>query len=92
MPGGFGTMDEIFEILTLIQTGKLPPRPIVCIGSQYWKHLGIFLRETMIESETISLHDLDLVFVTDDVQEGVEHIKSRIAAGSSFDIVDEDMF
>ena len=44
MPGGFGTMDEIFEVLTLIQTGRLPPRPIVCLGTDYWKHLGIFLK------------------------------------------------
>ena len=80
MPGGFGTMDEIFEVLTLIQTHKLPPRPIVCLGKNYWKHLGTFIRETMIEAQTISPSDLDLGFVTDDPSEAVEHIRSRMAA------------
>lgn len=79
MPGGFGTMDEIFEVLTLIQTRKLPPRPIVCLGKNYWKHLGTFIRETMIEIGTISPSDLDLAFITDDPAEGVAHIKDRLA-------------
>jgi uncharacterized protein (TIGR00730 family) len=65
MPGGFGTMDEIFEVLTLIQTGKLPPRPIVCMGTDYWKHLGTFLRETMLNAGTISAADIDLAFITE---------------------------
>lgn len=79
MPGGFGTMDEIFEVLTLIQTHKLPPRPVVCLGKNYWKHLGTFIRETMIEAQTISATDLDLGFVTDDPAEAVAHIKSKLA-------------
>lgn len=78
MPGGLGTMDEIFEVLTLLQTGKLPDRPVVCMGSAYWKHLGVFLKETMIETETISDEDLNLVFVTDDPEEGVRYIKSKM--------------
>ena len=45
MPGGFGTMDEIFEVLTLIQTGKFPPRPVVCMGSDYWGHMQSFIRK-----------------------------------------------
>src|SRR5215471_17662115 len=60
MPGGFGTMDEIFEVLTLIQTGKLPARPVVCMGVQYWQHLGTFLKETMLEVGTISPQDMEL--------------------------------
>jgi uncharacterized protein (TIGR00730 family) len=79
MPGGFGTMDEIFEVLTLIQTGKLPPRPVVCMGKEYWKHLGTFLRETMLHVGTISPEDLDLALVTDDTQEAVDYIRKRIA-------------
>ncbi len=78
MPGGFGTMDEIFEVFTLIQTGKLPPRPVVCMGKDYWKHLGTFLRDTMLAWETISPKDLDLALVTDDIQEGIDHIKNGI--------------
>ncbi|MBX7110146.1 MAG: TIGR00730 family Rossman fold protein [Chitinophagales bacterium] len=79
MPGGFGTMDEIFEVLTLIQTHKLPPRPVVCMGKNYWKHLGTFIRETMLEAKTISESDLDLAFITDDPEEAVHHIKKILA-------------
>jgi uncharacterized protein (TIGR00730 family) len=79
MPGGFGTMDEIFEVLTLIQTGKLPARPVVCMGTDYWKHLGTFLRETMVHAGTISPEDLELAFVTDDTQEAIDYIKRKIS-------------
>jgi uncharacterized protein (TIGR00730 family) len=85
MPGGFGTMDEIFEVLTLIQTGKLPPRPVVCLGKDYWKHLGTFLRETMLHAGTISPEDLNLALVTDDIAEAVTYINSKITeAGAAF--------
>ena len=77
MPGGFGTMDEIFEVLTLIQTGKLPARPVVCMGYDYWKHLGTFLRETMLKAGTISPEDIELAFVTDDVQQAIDYIKQE---------------
>jgi predicted Rossmann-fold nucleotide-binding protein len=79
MPGGFGTMDEIFEVLTLIQTGKLPARPVVCLGKQYWQHLGTFLRETMLEVGTISPEDIELALVTDKVPEAIEYIKKKIS-------------
>src|SRR5215471_6510420 len=72
MPGGFGTMDEIFEVFTLIQTGKLPARTVICMGTEYWRHVQSFLRETMVEEGTISPQDLDLAFLTDDPAEGVE--------------------
>lgn len=78
MPGGFGTMDEIFEVLTLMQTGKLPKRPVVCMGSEYWRHLGEFLRNTMLEIGTISPEDLNLWKVTDSPQEGIEYIKANL--------------
>jgi uncharacterized protein (TIGR00730 family) len=84
MPGGFGTMDEIFEVLTLIQTGKLPPRPVLCMGKEYWLHIQNFIRETMIEIGTISPEDLDLIFVTDDPLEGVNYIKRRLDAAHGF--------
>lgn len=79
MPGGFGTMDEIFEVFTLLQTGKLPSRPVVCFGKEYWSKLGVFIRETMLEMGTISEKDLNLAFVTDCPEEGVEYIKSKIS-------------
>lgn len=78
IPGGFGTMDEIFEVLTLIQTGKIPPRPVVCLGKNYWEKLGNFIRETMFEEGTISEKDLNLALVTDDTREAVEYIKSHL--------------
>lgn len=79
MPGGFGTMDEIFEVLTLIQTHKLPQRPIVCMGKNYWQHLGNFIRDTMMEAKTISPDDLNLVVVTDNPSDAVMHIKKMLA-------------
>ena len=79
MPGGFGTMDEIFEVLTLIQTGKLPARPVVCMGKDYWKHLGTFLRETMLKVETISPEDLELALVTDNIPEAIDYIRKKIS-------------
>jgi len=79
MPGGFGTMDEIFEVFTLIQTGKLPARPVVCMGTEYWKHLGTFLRETMVSAGTISAEDIKLALVTDDTQEAIDYIKKKIS-------------
>jgi len=77
MPGGLGTMDEIFEVLTLIQTGKLPSRPVVCMGADYWKHMQNFLRETMLRTGAISSEDLDLAQVTDDPLEALQYIKDR---------------
>jgi uncharacterized protein (TIGR00730 family) len=88
IPGGFGTMDEIFEVLTLIQTGKLPARPVVCLGKEYWQHLGKFLRETMLNVGTISPDDLELALVTDDITEAITYIKSRIA--ETFPFVNEN--
>ena len=83
MPGGFGTMDEIFEVFTLIQTGKLPPRPVVCMGKEYWQHMQRFLRETMLAEGTIAPGDLDLAFLTDDPREGVEYIRKKISEHSA---------
>src|SRR6185369_3607356 len=77
MPGGFGTMDEIFEVLTLLQTGKLPSRPVVCMGRDYWQHMQRFLRDTMLASGTISATDLDLALVTDDPLEAVRYIQEN---------------
>ncbi|MCU0404877.1 MAG: TIGR00730 family Rossman fold protein [Chitinophagaceae bacterium] len=79
MPGGFGTMDEIFEVLTLIQTGKLPKRPVVCMGTAYWEKLGTFLRETMLEMGTISPEDLNLWYITEDPEDAITYIKNNMS-------------
>ena len=74
MPGGYGTMDEVFETLVLIQTGKMKSFPIVTLGTDYWKHFREFIRHTMINEGTISPEDLDLVSPTDSPDEAVEII------------------
>jgi uncharacterized protein (TIGR00730 family) len=78
MPGGFGTLDEIFEVLTLIQTGKLPPRPVVCMGTEYWGPMQVFIRDTLLKLGAISEKDLDLAYLTDDPGEGVEYILQKL--------------
>ena len=65
-PGGFGTMDELFEALTLIQTGKITEFPVVLVGSNYWSGLVDWMRERMLAEGNISPDDLDLFKVTDE--------------------------
>lgn len=72
-PGGFGTADELFEALTLIQTGKMHDFPVVVCGSGFWQPLRDQLT-TMVEAGMISPHDLDLLKFTDDVEEAMHHI------------------
>ena len=75
MPGGFGTLDEVFETMTLIQTGKIADFPIVAVGSDYWGHLIEFAQRTMVHNETISPEDLDLISITDSLDEAMEIIR-----------------
>jgi uncharacterized protein (TIGR00730 family) len=72
LPGGFGTMDEVFETLTLAQTGKIHALPVVAMGSAYWTKLHDFLRDTMIAAGTIDASDLSLLQATDAVGEAME--------------------
>ena len=76
LPGGFGTLDELFEALTLIQTGKLQNFPVVLMGREYWKDL-LAMIGTMAAKRMISPHDLDLVFVTDSVPEAAAFIEAK---------------
>lgn len=75
LPGGFGTLDELFEILTLIQTKKIRDYPCVLLGKDYWKPLIDFLRERPLAFHTIEAADLDRLFVTDSVEEAAARIR-----------------
>lgn len=75
MPGGFGTMDELFEVLTLIQTRKITPVPIILFGSSFWSGLKGWIQQTMAEEwSTVNPQDLNLLPITDDVDEVVRII------------------
>lgn len=74
MPGGFGTMDEIFEVITLIQTCKIDRVPIVFVGKEYWSGLLEWIKNTMLEEGNISAKDLDLFEITDDPEQVVKVI------------------
>lgn len=74
LPGGLGTLDELFEAVTLVQTGKVTSFPIVLLGTAYWGPLLAWLRDTCVERGMISPKDLDLFILTDSVQEAVQAI------------------
>ncbi|MGM0629174.1 MAG: TIGR00730 family Rossman fold protein [Patescibacteria group bacterium] len=82
-PGGFGTMDEFFEIITLVQTNKLPRIPIFLFGKEYWEPLDSFIKESLADRGTISEEDRELYIITDDLEQIVETIKNdaRVMAG-----------
>jgi hypothetical protein len=75
MPGGFGTMDELFEALTLIQTRRIKSFPVVLMGSEYWKGLLDWMKKTMIRGGTILPEDLDFITIIDDPDEVVKHLQ-----------------
>ena len=74
MPGGIGTMDELFEALTLIQTGKIINFPIVLMNKPYWEPVTILLHK-MIDEEMIGPEDLRYILITDSVEEAISHLK-----------------
>lgn len=76
-PGGFGTMDELFESLTLIQTGKIRNFPVVLVGTEYWSGLLAWLRQRMAGEGKIAPDDLDLICLTDSPEEAVSHVVER---------------
>ena len=79
LPGGFGTLDEVFEAATLAQTGKVTGFPIVLIGTEYWAGLLNWLRDSVLEGGMISADDIDRLYVTDDLVDAVEHVKRESA-------------
>jgi uncharacterized protein (TIGR00730 family) len=86
-PGGFGTQDELWEALTLIQTGKIGNFPVVLVGSDYWDELLDWIRDEMLEVGLISSEDVELLSVTDEPEEVVRmvvsHYDERVAEGTA---------
>jgi uncharacterized protein (TIGR00730 family) len=83
LPGGFGTLDELFESLTLIQTGKVRHFPVVLVGKAYWAGLLAWIRETLVARGAVDATDLDLLLLTDDPDEVVDLIRRHAPSGSS---------
>ena len=77
-PGGYGTLDELFEAVTLIQTGKIHRFPVVLFGREYWSGLLSWLRGRVLAEQKISDADLELLFVTDDPAEAARHIAKSV--------------
>jgi len=78
LPGGFGTMDELFEALTLIQTKRIKGFPVIMMGSEYWQGLLDWLKNTMLQNDKIEPHDLEIIQVIDDPDDIVRHIKKFV--------------
>ena len=77
LPGGFGTLDEVFETLTLIQTRKIQDFPVIALGRAFWCKLQDFLEQSLIPEGAISLDEMDLFSVTDSVQEALAIIRQH---------------
>ena len=77
MPGGFGTLDEFFEALTLIQTHRIYPFPLILVGKEYWDGLMHWIEATMLKEKTISKEDIDLIKLTDDPKEVLSVINAH---------------
>ncbi len=91
LPGGFGTLDELFEALTLIQTGKIRDFPVVLVGTAYWHGLIDWMRATQLPAGAIAEADLGLLKLTDDPDEVVEIIKTYVAAAHPEDLVQDEI-
>lgn len=89
-PGGYGTLDEMFEALTLIQTRKIKNFPVVLYGSRYWEGMLRWVKETLLAERTISEDDLRLLHLTDSPTEIVEIVSSYHAANRADEIISHD--
>jgi len=78
LPGGFGTMDELFESITLIQTHKIKPFPVILMGSKYWKGLLDWIKEVVLKEGKISPADLEILQVIDEPEEMIKIIKKTV--------------
>ncbi|WP_199722896.1 TIGR00730 family Rossman fold protein [Pusillimonas sp. NJUB218] len=79
LPGGFGTLDELFEVLTLIQTGKVPAAPVILMGVDYWGGLIEWIKATLSTQHLIGPNDLALMTLTDDVETAMRQIETFLA-------------
>lgn len=79
-PGGFGTMDELFEVMTLMQTEKIKNFPVVVMGKKFWKDFLVFVKKNMVANKVISSEDLKLYKVTDSPEEAVLQVKDEVMA------------
>lgn len=77
-PGGFGTLDELFESVTLIQTHKIKPFPVILVGSDYWKGLLRWIKEVVLRAEKISPSDLEIFQLIDEPSEIIRAIKKTV--------------
>jgi len=78
LPGGFGTMDELFESVTLIQTRKIKPFPVIMVGSNYWEGLLDWIKEVVLKEGRISPEDLSILQLIDDPEEIAKTIKKTV--------------
>ena len=77
-PGGFGTLDELFEALTLIQTKRIKSFPVILVGQEYWSGMIDWLRNTLVREDKIQAEDLDFIQIVDDPDEAVRHIQKFV--------------
>ncbi|HET7030837.1 MAG TPA: TIGR00730 family Rossman fold protein [Candidatus Limnocylindrales bacterium] len=91
MPGGFGTLDELFEALTLIQTGKIRDFPVVLVGSSYWRGLVDWMRSTQLRAGAVTQADIDLLKITDDPGEVYEIIRAYVSASHPEDVIKDEI-
>ena len=78
MPGGFGTLDELFEAVTLVQTRRIKPFPIILVGSDYWSGLKDWIKSRLSEKKRISPEDFDILQIVDDPEEVVNIVKKMV--------------
>ncbi len=87
-PGGFGTLDEFFEVMTLVQNYKIAPTPIIMYGTEYWKHFDDIFKNVLLKEGTISEKDLDIYTITDDMDEILDIIKNADVRYGAQEFVD----
>jgi len=78
LPGGFGTLDEVFESITLVQTQRIKPLPIILVDSAYWSGLSDWIVERLLDTELISPEDIDILQIMDDPEEIVKTVKKTV--------------